>query len=286
VGLTAARSLARGRHAGAELPDVAELAALRHGFFKFGMRQSTVTLCAGTPGAGKSLFALWLATKYRVPALYFSADSNAFIVSTRLAAALSGASIEEVAAALKEGGEGYYQDILDDLPVRFCYDPNPSRQTIDEELDAWVEMYDTYPRLVVVDNLMDVVGGGDSEFAAYKDVLLGLKTLSRETEACVLVLHHMSETGTDPHLPAPRKSVMGKVSQTPDNVLSVALSDDGRQFLVSVVKHRDGPADPTGAKFERFTVDLGRVAINHWTPPPIITTFTPHAWKGARDDDD
>lgn len=264
MALSASRSLSRGKSAGAPLPRIEALTALTDGQFRFRFRQSELTLIAGMPGSQKSGFALWLASQMAVPTLYFSADSSSYTASTRLAAAYTGETTEKIGEGLREGGEGYYQSILDESPIRFCYDPNPSRDTIQGEIDAWVEAWDEYPRLLVVDNLMDVVGAGDTEFAAYKDVLLGLKTIARETEAAIIVLHHMSESGTDPHTPAPRKAVMGKANQTPENVLSIALAEDPNEFRVSVVKHRSGPQDPTGKKFERLRVEPAKNQFSAW----------------------
>lgn len=276
--LSASRSLTKGKRAGAPLPEIPELEPLTHGHFGFRFRQSETTVLAGQPAAWKSGFALWLAANFNIPTLYFSADSSSYVVSTRLAAAYLGEETATIGDGLRSGGEGYYEDVLDNSPIRFCFDPNPSANTIKGELDAWVEAWDSYPQLIVIDNLMDVVGDGDSEFAAYKDVLLGLKTINRETEAAVIVLHHMSETGTDSAKPSPRKSLMGKASQTPDNVLSIAL--DGDRFMVSVVKHRTGRQDPTGQRFEVFRAFPEKNRLTPWAEPTTVGTaaWSPSQW--------
>jgi len=281
MALSAARALTKGRRAGAPLPDVEALSDLRDGYFRFRFRQSEVALIAGQPNAGKSLFALWLASQFDVPTLYFSADSSSFTASTRLAAAYTGDATEKVAEGMRAGGAGYYEAVLDESPIRFCFDPNPTHTTIADELDAWVERWDDWPRLVIVDNLMDVVGAGDSEFAAYKDVLLGLKTIARETEAAILVLHHMSESGTDPFTPAPRKAVMGKASQTPEHVLSIAMGEGGDEFRLSVVKHRNGPADPSGKKYISLRALPDRCQFEKWVPlaQPAVHPADGEWWK-------
>ena len=270
MAISSARSLTKGRTAGAPLPRLAALTELHDGHFKFRFRQSEITLIASQPNSWKSGFALWLASQFNVPTLYFCADSSAWTASTRLVAAYTGEPIASVAKGLREVGEGYYEDILADSPIRFCFDPNPTSDTIREELDAWVEMFDTYPQLIVVDNLMDVVGAGDNEFAAYKDVLLGLKTIARATEASIIVLHHMTEASTDPYVPAPRKALMGKVAQTPENVLSVAMDEGEEQFLVSVVKHRSGPKDAQGKRYVTFRVHPDR---NQLEAAPVSVPF-------------
>lgn len=279
MALSASKALTKGRSAGAPLPVIPELDDLTNGHFRFRFRQSEMTMISGQPNAGKSLFALWLASKFDVPTLYFSADSSAWTAGTRLVAAVTGETTESVAAGMRSGGEGYYESVLDESPIRFCFDPNPSHLTIEDELDAWVERWDSWPTLIVVDNLMDVIGAGDNEFAAYKDVLLGLKTIARQTEASILVLHHMSEAGTDPLMPAPRKAIMGKVSQTPEHVLSIAM--DGDQFRLSVVKHRNGPGDPTGKEHISLLAHPDRCQFDKWVPltQPAVHPADGEWWK-------
>jgi len=262
------------------MPEIPALADLRSEF-EFRFRASEMTMVAGQTGSQKSGWALWLAALMGVPTLYFSADSSSHTVSTRLAAAYTGDQSKMVSEALREGGEAYYQDVLGESPIRFCYDPDPTYETIEHEVDAWVEMYDSYPRLVVVDNLMDLVAEGESEHAANKDKLLLLKTLARTTEACIIVLHHMSEGTSDPRKPAPRKSVLGKVNQTPENVLSIALDYD--KFMVSVVKHRSGPSDPSGERYVQMYVDPARNTFDLWAnrpnrPGQQVEGWTPSAY--------
>lgn len=277
MALSASKSLTHGKRAGAPMPRIDALSELQDGWFEFQFRASELTMVAGQPGSQKSGFALWLCSQFNLPTLYFSADSSSFTASTRLAAAYTGDQIKAVAHALSGGGAGYYEDVLDESPVRFCYDPNPTHDVIYAELNAWVEAWDSFPDVIVVDNLMDVAGGGDSEFAAYKDVLMGLKKLARETEAMVLVLHHMSETGTDSSKPAPRKSVMGKANQTPENVLSIALA--GNDFLVSVVKHRSGPGDATAGRFVTLAAHPDRNQFEKWSQPAVpAMEFNGEAW--------
>lgn len=275
--LTATSSLTKGRRAGRPLPHVPELDDLHDGWFRFWFRASELTMIAGQPGSQKSGFALWLASKFAIPTLYFSADSSAWTVSTRLAAAMTRHTTETVGKGMAAGADDYYSDILATSPIRFCYDPNPSASTLQGELDAWVEAWDEYPQLIVVDNLMDVVGAGDNETAAAKDVLLGLKTIARTTEAAVWVLHHMSETGTDPRVPSPRKALMGKVAQTPENILSIAIAEDPTEFLISVVKQRSGPSDPTATRRERLRVHPERNVFEKWRS--IVPAMTPPEGK-------
>lgn len=255
--LSATRALARAKQTGVPLPEIGALHDLYEGFYRFRPRGGEVTMIAGQPGSQKSGFALYLAGQYAtkgLSCLYVSADMAQHTATTRLVASITGHTTETVSKGLAAGGEDYYAELLADVPVRFMFNPNPDFGDIQEELDAWVELWDEYPRVIVLDNLLDIVpSAGDNEFTGYKSVLLDAKTLARETGAAIFILHHMSETGTDPTKPAPRKSLMGKVSQTPENVLSVAMNDDLTEFRIAVVKQRSGPSDATA----QTTVTLG-----------------------------
>src|SRR5690606_26140060 len=108
----------------------------------------------------------------------------------------------------------------------------------DAEIDAWVEFNDEFPKLIIVDNLLDVEPLSDQEFASHKAILLELKSLARRTGALVLVLAHAKEEG-DPAFPAPKSGLQNKVSNTPAIMLSVALepgADDKSIFRVAPVK--------------------------------------------------
>lgn len=264
--LSASRSLSKARATGEPLPSLDHLLDLREGYFRYRPRRSEVTMIAGMPGSQKSGFAIWLVSQFNVPTLYFSADMAQHTAISRLAAAVTGDTIDSVKDAMFMGQQAYYEDALDGSPVRFVYNPNPTMQDVVGELDAWVEAWDSFPQVIVIDNLLDVVpSAGDTEHSGYKVTLLETKTLARETSAAIFILHHMSETGTDPDRPAPRKAVMGKASQSPENILSVALPPESDEFLVSVVKHRSGPSDATGKRFERLRITPERNRFERWT---------------------
>ena len=70
----------------------------------------------------------------------------------------------------------------------------------------------------------------------------------------VVVLHHVSENDSKPRYPASRKALMGKVSQLPELILTVAL--DGDQFHIAAVKNRDGVSDPTAESYAVSSIVL------------------------------
>lgn len=282
--LTATRALARSKQIGTPLPELPQLYDLHHGEFKFRPRGSQQTMIAGAPAGQKSGFAIWLAGQWArmgVTTLYVCADMDQHTASTRLVASVTGHSVDTVSDGLASGAEDYYAELLGSLPVRFSFAPNPTFRDIEDEIDAWVELWDEYPQCIFIDNLLDVVpDAGDSETAGYKTILLDVKKLARTTGAAVFILHHMSEAGTDPEWPAPRASVMGKVNQTPENVLSVALAEGGTKFRVIPVKHRNGPSDAKAShdRVVTFSCTPAKNQFDRWfdvAAPPVTTWAAP-----------
>ena len=278
--LSAGRAITQAKESGVPLPEIDALSELYGGYFKFRARGGQVTMIAGMPGALKSMLATFWAARVNVPGLYFSADMALHTAMTRLAASVTGETTEEISKNIAEGHGDYYSDILDSSLLRFCFDPNPTSATFQGELNAWVEAWDDYPRLIVIDNLLDVVpDSGDNEYAGYKAVLLEAKTLARVTGAAVFILHHMSESGTgrdaDPHKPSPRKAIQGKVAQTPENVISVAFDEGTSEFFMSVVKHRGGPSSPTASKYVTLRAFPEKNQFIPWKNAPVPAMVAP-----------
>lgn len=283
--LSASRAFVKATETGTPLPDHPGLFDLHHGHFEFHFRQSELTMIAGQPGSQKSGFAIWLAAQWAarhdITSLYVSADMAQHTATSRLTAAITGDTTKIVESGRKggDGSQDYYTDQLDRVPVEFMFNANPTIADIWSEIDAWVEMWDAYPQCIWLDNLLDIVpAAGDNEFTGYKSVLLEAKTMARETRAAVFILHHMSEGASDPNVPASRKAIMGKVAQTPENILSVATSEELDRYHVAVVKHRSGRDDATGKRYETFALHPERNGFDRWfdvKAPPVVTWQRP-----------
>lgn len=253
---------------GAPLPEIPELATLHHGKFRVVFRRGQMTIIGGRSGAWKSGLMLFMAKKWNLPTIYVSADMEEDTALTREAAFVTHESTETIAHNIKHGGEAYYAERVDDSNIHWSFDPNPTLASIEMEIAAFVEMYDEYPAVIVIDNLMDCVWeGGENEYAGMKELLLEFKRLARETGAAVFVLHHMSESEdrktAERNEPAPRSQILGKVSQTANRMLSVAL--DGTEYMIAVVKQRNAPDDKHAKEFLRFRADPGRNLLFPWT---------------------
>ena len=228
------------RRGGASLPEV--FRAFTEA--QITIRRGEVSMVAGQPGAGKSTLALKLATASGVPTLYFSADTHAHTMAIRTIAMISGYT-QSVVESYMESNPLWGKDILGRAEhIRWCFDPAPSLQDIEEEIQVYREVTGSDPEMVVIDNAVDVTHESGDEFSSLRSLMREVKWWARDTDAAFLILHHTSES-FDGHPCPPRRAIHGKVAQVPALVLTLASTES--RMAVSAVKNRYGPADPTGA---------------------------------------
>jgi hypothetical protein len=204
------------------------------------IRRAEVTMIAGQPGSGKSTLATKIALDSGVGTLYFSADTHSHTMALRLLAMITKRDQAEVEPAM-DADPAWASSVLQRAEhIRWCFEPAPTLQDIEEEINCYREVVGADPELVVVDNLIDVTFDSGDEFSSLRALMRELKWWARDTGAAVLALHHMSEAyGADPC--PPRAAIHGKVSQTPALILTVGSNMEG--FLgVAPVKNRYGPA--------------------------------------------
>src|SRR5690606_28201869 len=115
---------------------------------------------------------------------------------------------------------------------------------IEDEVSAYVELYDRYPDIIIADNLSNVYKTTESEYGGYSDVMQKHLDLTRDTGATVIVLHHMLESGKDnvSTKPAPVSGLDGKVSKLPELILSLAVEEN--MSKIATVKDRHTKAHP------------------------------------------
>lgn len=259
--LTPERSLSLHADAGRELPRVEELDALYRKGVKF--RHGQVIMIAGRSGTQKSGFALWLAAQWNVTTLYFSADMSGFTASSRLACMQTGDVTEVVEAGMAMGGavRQRYLDALNPLKFQFSFGSPITYRGVDEELEAYIELWDAYPELMVFDNLMDF-DGAESDYTAQMEVMSYVTDLARNTGATCMILHHASdkswEAKTDPWRPPSRAEIKGGMSEKPELTLSVALDPTSYEYNVACIKQRMGPSNPTGEHYATLRADPER----------------------------
>ena len=207
------------------------------------LRRAEVTVIAGTPGAGKSSVALSIAAKTKHPTLYFSADTNAHTMAMRLASMISGKNQTDVEGMLQSDVGWTKATLSKSSHIVWSFESAPTLQDIDEEVQAFEELWGCSPTLIIVDNLMDVATDGGEEFASMRAIMKELKYLARATNSAVVVLHHTSEAVLGSPC-QPRSAIQGKVAQLP--ALICTLGVVGSSMGVAPVKNRYGKADAGG----------------------------------------
>ena len=226
------------------LPDVWE--TLKKNQIRF--RRGQLCMVAAAPNAGKSMFSLVYAIQAQVPTLFFSADTDVTTVMIRAAAHTSGHSQLTVETNLDSNSK-YYDKYFDKIGhIQWVFDSSPSLDDIELEVKAYQELYGLPPELIVIDNLMNVAAETDNEWAGLRAIMMELHDLARNTESCVLVLHHVSEATEygDGTMPPARRAIHGKVSQLPSLILTLGYDVLGKQLRVAAVKNRFGPNSADG----------------------------------------
>jgi len=220
-------------------------------------------MVAAAPNAGKSMFSLIYAIKAKVPTLFFSADTDTTTVMIRAASHLSGHSQLTVESNLNTTDK-YYERHLGNMDnIQWVFDSSPSLDDVEAEVKAYIELYGLPPELIVIDNLMNIAAETDNEWAGLRAIMMELHDLARKTEACVLVLHHVSEqseygTGINP---PPRRAIHGKVSQLCSVILTLGYDPFGQNLSVGVVKNRYGPHAADGSMAVPLTANYAACQI-------------------------
>ena len=221
-------------------------------------RRGMLCLIAAAPGVGKSLLGVTLAVRAGVPTLYHSADTDAYTTSTRIGALLTGHTIGEIEAMIKDQS---LRDKLSTLEqIRWSFNASMDISEIVENVKAFDVQFGAPPELIVIDNLSNMFSEEANPYLAHRHNMEALNILARETGACVLVLHHLVGEYESGDVPPPQSSIEGKVAKLPGLVLTLFRGKYG-DMGVCVVKNRFGPADPGGRMRCYLPSDFQRVKI-------------------------
>ena len=226
-------------------------------------RRGQLTMIAGQPNAGKSLLALWMAVQMKVPTLYISADTDAYTTTLRAAAMITGNLVDKVEEAFitGQGKEFYTEELASIKHLQFDFAPSPTLDEIDLAIRAYGEAYGEYPHMIIVDNAMNVVSLHNDEWSGLREIAKAMHHIARETEACVVLLHHTSENEGRADTPPARKAIQGKIAQLPELILTVALLPYTGEFRVAAVKNRFAKHNPSGYQFTTLWADASRMSL-------------------------
>lgn len=232
--------------------------------FDIKFRRGQVCMIAAAPNAGKSMLALVYAIKAGVRTLFFSADTDASTVTMRAAAALSQHAQNVVEESLRKNPNFYDEELSRVTNIEWVFDSSPSLDDIELEIKAYVELYGEMPELIVIDNLMNIVTDSENEWAALRSIMVELHDMARKTDACVMVLHHVSEASEygSPTMPSPRKAIHGKVSQLPSQILTLGYDPTQSILRVAAVKNRFGKHYADAAIYGSLFVNFGTCQIH------------------------
>lgn len=254
--LTLARALSMPSNAGQPLPQIWPQ------FVQQGveLRQGQLAVLASGPGGGKSLMAMNVAVFSKVPALYFSADTDHYTTSLRVASLLSGDRLPQVEHGMANGQRQHYSNLLNRVDnVRWVFEPAPTIEDIAEHVDVFAHVFGEYPQLIVIDNLGNIYSSEDDN-TALKHSVESLNVIAKESGACVLILHHLVGEYESGDRPPPLSALIGKVGKVPSLVLTMFRGDFG-DIGVCVVKNRFGPADPRGNSRVYLHADMEKAKV-------------------------
>lgn len=232
-------------------------------------RRGQVCMVAAAPNAGKSMFALIYAIRSEKPTLFFSADTDITTVMIRAASHISGHDQLTVETNLNLNPSYYEKHYEKMAHIQWVFDSSPSLDDIELELKAYQELYGVAPELIVIDNLMNVVAETDNEWAGLRAIMTELHDLARNTQACVLVLHHVSESseyGNQMDAPPARRAIHGKVSQLPSAIVTLAYDPFNKLLKVASVKNRFGPHQADGKDYVSLTANYAACQIQDPVP--------------------
>lgn len=220
-------------------------------------RRGQLGLVVAGPGTGKSAFQLNYSLRSGTPTMYFSADSDAFTQLVRSVSILTGIRQDEVEdMVIEDVLPEHAVSLLTGLPIRFNYSASPSLTTIERSMEAYDELHGDFPALVVVDNITNVqndMGDGADPFSGLEGLMDYLHDMARETEACVVGLHHVLGEYNDGMKPIPLSGVKGQIGRVPELIFTLHRRPEDDYSVpkigVSPVKVRGAKFDPSGNTF-------------------------------------
>lgn len=227
-------------------------------------------MIAGRSGTQKSGFALWLTANWNLPTLYLSADMTAFQATVRLACMKLSMTTDQVLAEIKAGGqrEQNVLDVLATLNFTFSFKSPITWWGLHNEIAAYVELWDAYPKVICIDNLMDLEDCGE-DYTAQMQAMSELNALSRTTGATILILHHATDkslrASSDPFAAPSRSEIKNGMSEKPELCLSVGLNPNNGRYSVACLKQRMGPSNPTGDDPITLRCHAEKTQFSPWT---------------------
>ena len=218
--------------------------------------RSQLCLVVGPGSAGKSVFISNLVARWRRPTLAFLLDQDSATAASRFVATLVDEPFLELKADLDSS---LVLSALEDLSFVQTDFKAEGLEDIELQLQAYIERYGVPPEVLVIDNLGNMTSGYDDEWSTLKALTLELDMMARNYEMLVICAHHTRDEPTTE--PLPRSAILGKISQYPRLIISVAFNAFSNEYKLSAVKNSSGPTDSMAANPLTFSANLANMQI-------------------------
>jgi hypothetical protein len=213
--------------------------------FRSAPTRGQFALLVGAPGVGKSTFALiWAIEQWR-PVAIVSHDTDLYTQARRI--------------------ERYLSHTRRSLEIGhlFLTDGPATPQEIDEMVVGLEEYYGDPPVMLVLDNLGDIVP--EESVSAYEQVIKGLRSIAHSRKVFVVALHHTRRGSSDDmvgtgRVPLTLRDAAYAGEKRADLVLGLWRPSQD-ELRVSLLKRRDGLADPSGHLWVRLRIDMENAHI-------------------------
>lgn len=138
---------------------------------------------------------------------------------------------------------------------------------VELQLQAYIERYGVPPEILVIDNLGNMATGMEDEWGTLKALTLEFDVIARKYEILVIGAAHTRDEPTTE--PLPRSALLGKVSQYPRLILSVAYNPYDAIYKIAAVKNSSGPTDAMAANPIAFDANPGNMQITERSAPMV-----------------
>lgn len=195
--LSLQRSFERASQTAAELPRIPQLEPLYRNL-DMHIHKGDLVMIAGRSGSQKSGLAMFITAMLNQPALYISGDMTPWEASTRIISLNTQHTTAQIQQNIDDYGPEYYRDsIHHGAHITFSFQSPITWTDITMELQAYMEMWNTFPPIIVIDNLMDIQDC-ESDYQAQQEAMQWITALGRDTGSTIIVTHHATDkTGSD-----------------------------------------------------------------------------------------
>ncbi len=217
-------------------------------------------IVGAAPAGGKSTLAINWAMNVDYSVLYLAQDSAPSVL-TRMVALAKDWTIDQAREALEtEGGrERVAAEVAATRPNLVLESGAQDIMGIRARIEALHEWLGEPPRLVIVDNLIDLVVPGyqHGEMGFYATALPELKQVALDLDVCMLVLHHVVRKTADGKsvgaggVPLKLTDLTFAGEREARHVWGV-YHDQKSKLTVQILKQQDGQADRDGGFRETF----------------------------------